>query len=179
MTNADMIGGRIIPTRPYYLTLGTLYMPFSAPTGPRGGTYPASTIIHHCSPIEGDGGCRCSRVNELAPGRIPGLTADLRWLLTENQAHQVKMVDGHIHEQRLPDLVIAMISSFKAIPVAPEVDSDRANRSQFPLANQRGNGLNGRKEPIILAYHQHAISLCSHFDHLLRLDERGSKWLFK
>src|SRR6266851_4401162 len=174
-----MIGGRIIPARPYYFTSGTLYVPFSAPTGPRGGTYPASTIIHHYSPIEGDGGRSGSRIDELAPGRIPGLTADLRWLLTENQAHQVEMVDGHIHEQRLPDLVIAMICSFRAILVAPEVDSDRANRSQFPLANQRGNGLNGRKEPIILADHQHAVSLCSHFDHLLRLDKRGSKWLFK
>ena len=27
------------------------------------------------------------------------------------------------------------------MPVAPEVDSDRDNRSQFPLANQRSNGL--------------------------------------
>src|SRR2546428_6216473 len=144
-----MIGSRIIPACPYNLTLRTLDVPFSAPTGPRGRTYPASTIIDHCSTIEGDRGCSGSRIDELAPRRIPGLTTDLRWLLTENRTHQVEMVDGHIDEQRLPYLVIAMIFSFRAIIVAPEVDSHSTNRSQFPLANQRANGLNGRKETII------------------------------
>src|SRR5690242_14885708 len=143
-----MIGGHIIPARPNYLTPSTLYMPFSTPTGPRGSTYPASTIIHHCSTIEGDGGRSGSRINVLAPGRIPGLAADVGWLLSENQAHQVEMVDSHIHQQWLPDLVIASIFNFRAILVAPEVDSNRANRSQFPLANQHGNDLNSWKEAI-------------------------------
>src|SRR5260370_27442453 len=72
-----------------------------------------------------------------------------------------------------------MICSFRAILVTPEVDSDGTNRSQFPLANQRGNGLNGRKETIILADHEHAVSVCSHFDHQLRLSERWRKTPFK
>src|SRR5437016_1288544 len=164
-----MIGSCLIPACPDNLTLRTLHVPFSAPTGPRGGTDPASTIIYHCSTIEGDRGGSGSRIDELAPGRIPGLTADLRWLLTKNRTHQVEMVDGHIHEQRQPYLMIAMAFRFRAVIVAPKVDSDSANRSQFPLANQCGNDLNGRKETVILADHEHAVSVCSHFDHLLRL----------
>src|SRR5260370_42607572 len=91
-----MIRSRIIPACPYHLTPGTLYVPFSAPTGLRARTHPASKVIHHCSTIEGDRGCSGSRIDELAPGRVPGLTGDLRWLLPENNTHQIEMVDGHI-----------------------------------------------------------------------------------
>src|SRR5258708_38562701 len=97
-----MIGSRIIPACPYNLTLRTLYVPFSAPAGPRGGAYPASTIIHHCSTIECDRGCSGSRIDKLAPRRIPGLTADLRWLLTENPTHHARKWEGPIPHTRLP-----------------------------------------------------------------------------
>src|SRR2546425_319164 len=175
-----MIGSRLIPACPYNLTPGTLYVPFSAPTGLRAGTYPASTITHHCSTIEGNRGCCGRRIDELAPGRVPGLTGDLRWLLTENHTHQVEMVDGHIHEQGLPYLVIGMAFHCRGIAVASEVDTDRTNRSQFPLANQGRNGSNSRKETIILADHKHAVLLCSRFDHRSeerRVGEEGrSRW---
>src|SRR5947209_8776223 len=104
-----MISSSIIPACPHNLTLCTLHMPFSAPTGPRARTYPASTVTHHCSTIESDRGGSTSRIDELAQRRVPGLTGDPRWLPTENNTHQVEMVDGHIHEQRLPDLVIALV----------------------------------------------------------------------
>src|SRR2546426_3542050 len=174
-----MIWSRIIPACPYNLTPGTLYVPFSTPTGLRAGTYPASTITHHGSTIEGNRGCSGSRIDKPAPGRVPGLTGDLRWLLTEHNTHQVEMVNGHIHEQGLPSLVIGMALKCRRIVVAPEVDIDRTNRSQFSLANQRGNGSHGRKKTIILADHEHTVSLCSRFDHLLRLSYCWCKRLFK
>src|SRR5260370_8814614 len=97
-----MIGSRIIPACPYNLTLRTLYVPFSAPAGPRGGTYPASTVIHHCPTIEWDRGCSGSRLDKIAPRRIPGLTADLSWPLTQNRTHKVETAYGHIPDQPLP-----------------------------------------------------------------------------
>jgi hypothetical protein len=36
------------------------------------------------------------------PRRVPGVTSDLAGLLTENNAHKIEMMDGHIREQRLP-----------------------------------------------------------------------------
>src|SRR2546423_4037178 len=105
-----MIRSSIIPARPDNLAPVTLDVPFSAPTGLRTRTYPASPIIHYSSTVEGDRGRSRGRIDELAPGRVPCLAVYLRWLLTENNPHQVEMVDGHVYKQRLPYLVVAMRS---------------------------------------------------------------------
>src|SRR5579885_1697578 len=94
------------PAGPGDLSLRTLHAPFSGPVRLRARTDPTTSIADHRSPIKEDRRRRSRRLNKATPGWVIGGTDDAPWLLTQDHPHQIKVVDRHINQQGMPDVIV-------------------------------------------------------------------------
>src|SRR5579875_3672966 len=134
-------------------------MPASAPTGLRFHADPTALIVDDSPTGKGDQCGGAGGIVEVAPGRVPRLAEDVRGLLTEDVAHQIKVMNGHIRQQRLPDMVVRMALSWGAVARFAKYNAHRPHQPKRLLTQQRSDGLYCRMEAIVLTNHQDTLLL--------------------
>lgn len=88
------------------------------------------------------------------------------------------MMNGHIHQERLFESVVAMAWDGSPVGIAAEIQIDGMCCSQAILVNQSHHGAYRRIEAIVLADYQDLIKSRGQLNHLPSLFEGGSKRFF-
>lgn len=101
-----------------------LQLPLSSPVGGGIGAHPAAAVADDDAVGEGDDGGGAGFIAEVAPFGIAALDVDAFGFAAEDHPHHIPVVDGHIGEERVIEIVVGVLAGGGIVHPLAEIEID-------------------------------------------------------